>query len=67
VTYLSMRMREIRAEEARRKEPKLYLGIDYAWPEHGELFPPPLYQSIMLGGRKFSSKFLMVNYLGRGA
>jgi hypothetical protein len=60
MTYLSMRMREIRAEEARRKEPKLYLGIDYGWPEHGELFPLPM-------SRPASWARDYVNYLGRGA
>jgi hypothetical protein len=42
MSYLSRRSREIRAEEARRKEPKNSLGIDWGWPEHGELFPLPL-------------------------
>lgn len=40
MTYLSRRVREIRAEQARRKDPKPYLGIDFGWPEHSELFPP---------------------------
>lgn len=31
MTYLSQRMREIKAEEARRDQPAWVAGIDWAW------------------------------------
>jgi hypothetical protein len=35
MTYLSQRMREIREEERRRKEPAWTAGIDYGYPVAG--------------------------------
>lgn len=52
MTYLSMRMREIREEEARREDPKLYLGIDYGWPEHSELFSVPGLPSLPMSHKR---------------
>jgi hypothetical protein len=70
MTYLSQRMREIREEEQRRKQPKWFAGIDWAFPKAMVMVDRHLIEmrerAINQHAQTLRERYPM-NYGGRGA